>query len=74
MDNKVSKTSPDGKDSHKDKKVDTQDMPDKWCGNSGGVCREESHPSSAICAAASISKQAGLVYEGEYIQKTVDGV
>lgn len=29
MDNKVSKTSPDGKDSDKDKKVDTQDMPDK---------------------------------------------
>lgn len=56
MDNKVPKTSTDGKDCDKDKRIDMQDIPDKWCGNSGGVCREGSHPSSGIHAAASVSK------------------
>ena len=74
MDNKIPKTLADGKDRGKNKRTDPEDMPDKRCRDSGRGCRERSHTSAGIGAAASISKQAGPVYEEEYVPKTTDGI
>ena len=74
MDNKIPKASADGEDCGKDKRTDTEDMPDKRCGDPGRVCRERPHTSPGIRATASISKYAGPVYEGEYVPKTTNGI
>ena len=74
MDNKIPKASADGKDRDNDKRTDTEDMPDKRCGDPGRVCRKGSHTSAGICAPTSISKQAGPVYEGEHVPKTTDEI
>ena len=68
------KTRADGKDRGKNKRTDTEDMPDKWCGDSGRVCREGSHTSPGIGTATPVGKQAGPVYEGENVPKITDGI
>ena len=74
MDNKISKTGPDGADSIENKRINPKSMSDKRGGNPGGSCRKRSHTSAGISATLYIGKQTGAVYERDNITKAANGI